>query len=260
MMALFATRILLSRLRTRGNLLKRRAKRWSKAIRDFRDFMHYWQDISPIKMDYFVLNDKYSGVYPDLEKGLANIKKTYGLDEAAPFYASHLEELCFSLEDAKLFSILGYVPDFSNIPLLEYSELRNVIQYILNNEESIDLIKKQTPPDFEGKIEFNQLSKYPANLLTTASYQLGVLDNYFSKGNAEEKQMIGEILKDKYMSLSNSDYPESNSYTKSDIIFDELLQFMAPNKQKKVQDACLVVMAKYFESCDIFEDPEDNNL
>ena len=236
---------------------ERKGAALNKAIKDFQGLYDYWQKISPIKEYHFVLNDKYDGVYPDLERGLADIKKEYNLNEAAPFYAKHLEEICFSLEDDRLFSILGFPPDPSNIPTLEFFELRDVIQHILDNVESIDLKNRLSPPDFDGKIEFNNLSKYPANLLVTASYQLGTLDNYFSKGNALQKQTIGEILKEKYIFLSNLDYPVSNNFTKSDAIFDELLKIMAPNKEKRVQDACLVIMAKYFEACDIFEDPEN---
>lgn len=235
-------------------------KKWealNKSMKDFQGLYSYWQEISPITEYYFVLNDKYSGVYPDLEKGLASIKKEYSLNEAAPFYAKHLETICFSLEDDKLHSILGFSPDPSNIPMLQFSELRDVIQYVLANEESIDLTNKLSPPDFDKKIGFNDLSSYPANLLVTASYQLGTLDNYFSKGNASQKQTIGKILKEKYLSLSELNYPTSTDFTKSDAIFDEILKFMAPNMGKRIQDACLVIMAKYFESCDIFEDPED---
>lgn len=232
----------------------------NKALEDFKGLYNYWQSISPINEYYFVFNDKYDGAYPILEQGLASIKTEYNLVEAAPFYASHLQRVCFSLDDDLIISILGFPPDPSNIPMLEYPELRDVIQYILSNEESIDLTKRHFPPDFDEKINFNNLSKYPASMLTTASYQLGSLDNYFRKGSANQKQTIGEILRERYLSLIDVDYPESSDFTKSDAIFDELLQFMAPNKEKRVQTACLVIMAKYFESCDIFEDPESEKL
>jgi len=41
----------------------------------------------------------------------------------------------------------------------------------------------------------------------------------------------------------------------NNLIFFDVLNSVVPDNSKRTQDAALVLMAYFFESCDIFEDP-----
>ena len=46
----------------------------SKLSGAFQGLLDYWNyQVSPIKAYYFVLNDKYKGAYPEIERGLAQL-------------------------------------------------------------------------------------------------------------------------------------------------------------------------------------------
>ena len=48
----------------------------------------------------------------------------------------------------------------------------------------------------------------------------------------------------------------SSDFSKNDLIFFDILESISPQPDERVRNAALVLMAKYFESCDIFEDPQ----
>ena len=50
--------------------------------------------------------------------------------------------------------------------------------------------------------------------------------------------------------------PDETSENKSDLIFFYILEHAYDNKTADIQQAILVLMAYYFESCDIFEEPK----
>lgn len=229
-----------------------------KAQRDFQGLKTYWQNIYPIKEYHFVFNDKFQGPYPTIEKTLREIRELNGLENADVFLAKHLEDVLFSLEDDIIQSIIGYIPNPDNIEMIDYLSIKEVIEHILHNQKPLDVNTNLIVPDFEEKIKFNGLSKRINAMLDHASYQLGILEKYFDTTGASIKQEIRDRLSDIYQQLKLLNFgtlPEGIS--KSDLIFFEMIKRIAPEAQtsKSIQDATIVMMAKYFEACDIFEEP-----
>ena len=157
----------------------------SKAIKklkkDFSGLMAYWEKVSHIKEFYFVINDKYKGTYPTTEALLSKLKIDHNLILCEPFLAKHLEDTLFDLSDDIIISIVGFIPNPKDVTMVDYSGLNEVIVYILENQLPISLVPDLSVPNFDEKIVFNNLNRQVSTLLNTASYQLGILDDYFER-------------------------------------------------------------------------------
>ena len=215
-----------------------------KIQEDFKTLLKSW---SPIKEFYFVLNDRYDDVSPDCLQTIQTIKSEYQLENAGLLTAKDLENMLFELKDDQIITITGHLPDFSKIKNIDYSILNEVIGHIMNM--SITSSKANTNfPDWGKKIKFNGLSDFIKSWLDNASMQLGTLEEYFKN----ESNFLADTLRDQI----NGVYQEKKSQgLNEDCLFIDILKSISPREKKYYEDATLVIMAKYFESCDIFEEP-----
>ncbi len=215
-----------------------------KLLKDFDGLKKQW---SPVNEFYFVVNDKYKGVNADSEKNLKKIKKNHKLKKAGFITTKHLENILFKLEEDQITNVVGFLPDPQNIKILDYSVLNEVVAHIM----SISLIPKggtsYNIPDWSKKIKFNKLSKTIASYLNSAYIQVGCLEEYL-KNNGD---FLAEELKDKLLRL----YLLGKKTKKGDKLFMYILAEASPKAGSAYQNAVLVIMAKYFEVCDIFEEP-----
>ncbi len=218
----------------------------NKLERDFDGLINQW---SPVNEFYFIINDKYKGVNADCENKIQEIKKNHNLQNAGFRVAKDLENMLFELPDDQLLTIIGFLPDPMNLKTLDYSILNEVIGYIM--EKPLLSIRDNgiTVPDWDEKIKFNNLSDLPANYLNNGYLQIGVLENYL-KNNSN---FLAEKLKERMRRL----YLLEKSNGKSgDDLFWAIVNQASPKPEFSYQTAVIVIMAKYFETCDIFEEPE----
>lgn len=89
------------------NLPKNTTKAINKMAEDFQKLLAYWDSISPIKEYYFVVNDKYKGCPPHIEKALHDLKNKHNLQNAGIFPVTKLEEIFFQLPQEKQDVILA---------------------------------------------------------------------------------------------------------------------------------------------------------
>jgi hypothetical protein len=226
-----------------------------KIVTDFTGLKRYWGTISPVREFYFVLNDKYKGTFPDIEKHLISIKNDHHLDNCTSFLAKNLEDELFALQDDEIFSIVGYVPNPDQIQTIDYSILTEVVNYILGQKQHYDLTQNLNAPDFNDKIRFNGLGPEFATLLTYHNFQVGILEEFFQLNSDFAKQELRDILRGIYQ-----DSKAKSSNLDSDQLFLDILRAITPNQGAQYQEPALVLMSYYFEYCDIFEDPlEDGN-
>jgi hypothetical protein len=213
----------------------------------------YWQDITPIKEFFYVINDSYRGVWPEIHKQLAKIAGDYKINTST-FLSKDLEDVFLALPENEIVNILdGYLLSASNIVDIDISVLGEVIDYLMNfNLKQIDE-KFPEKLDFNKKLTFNKLSSYYGQLLNTAFYQNYMVRDYFSLNSQFAKQDLKLIFSEFY-SEALQNIPD-NVETKSDIVFEYIWDKASPRNTKSMKEAVLVLMAHYFESCDIFEEP-----
>lgn len=236
---------------------------------DFAGLVKKWGDAAVypigIKEFHFVINDGYRinlGVYPTTYQKLEALRLTYKLDECKPFLSKDLEDKLLNLKDDQIYSIIGFLPNPADIKVLRYDLLSEVIGHIINNPIGRSLQHKLVSPEFDEKIIFNRLN-YTGDWLKSADYRRGSLEDFFNSNSQFARQDVRDKLKAMYdasVVLGFVDIP--GGATKEDQQFENILMQIAPHaadisprQHKDLQDAALVVMAYFFEACDIFEEP-----
>ncbi|CAC9510871.1 putative cytoplasmic protein [uncultured Gammaproteobacteria bacterium] len=211
---------------------------------DFRKLKNNWPSV---KEFYFVVNDKYKGVNADCEQALKAIKQKYQLKGTGFKTASNLEESLFLLEDDQIFSIIGCPPDPEKISL-DYSVLNEVIGHLMKLPLPTVEYNSIVYPDWDNKIQFNGLTGLPSQYLKTAFYQVTSLDKYLNNESNFFAEEVKNKIREVYIDLK-SDYSD-------DVLFWEIINKISPQQKPPFQTTVIILLAKYFETCDIFKEPE----
>lgn len=226
----------------------------SKLETDFRGLVKNWDDVCKIKKFFFVINDKYAGIpAPVLEK----VIELSNLDEFSEiaiglFSAKDLEKVFDTLDDGQIYDIVGFIPN-QDMPLLEYEALQETVSYLMNIEIDDFGSDNLVVPDFDEKIKFNGLSQTVNDKLVCASYQEGELLKYFN-----ENPGCNDILQKRFHAIyenSKNEIPDSEEEY-ADRRFFYILTESCNKKTMSIVTSVLVLMAHYFISCDIFEEPK----
>jgi hypothetical protein len=216
-----------------------------KLVDDFSGLISQW---SPVNEFYFVINDKYDGVNADIEISMNKIITTNNLVDGKVVTAKDLENILFSLADDQIINIVGHIPDPSKIQL-DFSILNEVIKYIMKLSLDQPLPPDIKMPDWDRKIVFNQLSKATAQRLNNGYLQVNNLQKYLENNS----NFLADILRDKM----NEIYLSERKMYSGDELFWAIVRKASPSNESSYQVAVIVIMAKYFEACDIFERPDE---
>lgn len=215
-----------------------------KLVIDFEGLKKQW---SNIKEFYFVVNEKYDGINADSQQAMVQLIKDHNLENGGFKTAKDLENLLFTLEDDQINVIAGFIPDPSKLKTLDYSILNEVISHIMK----IPLERGKNPiidlPDWDEKIKFNNLTPTTAHFLNNGYIQVNNLEIYLSNNS----DFLADELRDKMNELY---LEEKKNYT-GDELFWKIVDKASPKSEQGYQSAVVVIMSKYFESCDIFEEP-----
>lgn len=226
----------------------------NKLENDFIGLFGYWNKICQIKHYYFVINDKYKGIPVPIIEKLSELRTNplYKNINIAIFSAKELESIFDKLDENAKQDVVGYVPD--NIsPIIEFDALNEVVSYLVNTELRTFFPDSLVVPDFDEKIIFNNLSNVANHLLVVGSYQEGRLLQYFNEtpGTKEILQKRFRLLYEQAKAAVPNDVEDS-----SDCRFFYILEQASPRKTLSICSSVLVLMAYYFSSCDIFEEPQ----
>lgn len=223
-----------------------------KAEIDFIKLIQNWDKVYKIRDYKFVINDKYKGVYPKVHKVLEKIGSQHSITSGT-WLTKDLEQVFLEFDEEKMMRIIGLIPSSSTIDIVNFSTLTDVINYLIKNSQPYKYDGSLANPKFENKITFNNLGSFPAHLLNIGNYQASAIDSFFSKNSDDVKQQLSKIFNDYYIDAEKI-IPES--IEKSDLEFFYILNKACPEISKSVQDAVIVLMSYYFESCDIFKEPK----
>ncbi len=226
----------------------------NKLENDFRGLVNNWDDVCKIRRFFFVINDKYVGIAPPILEKVMELNKSAEFSEIEIdiFSAKNLECVFDTLDDSQVYDIVGYIPQ-QDMPVLEYEALQETVSYLINIEMDDFEVDNLVVPDFDDKIKFNGLSKTVSNKLISASYQEGILSKYFN-----ENPGCNSILQKKFHAI----YEKSKLEVKdsvdgfADRRFFYILGESCSKRTMSIVTSVMVLMAHYFISCDIFEEPK----
>jgi len=226
-----------------------------KARDDFGNLKAHWQSDTPITDYRFVFNDKYQGAYPTVEHALVNLKREHELQIAMPFLAKDLEAEFRELPTLHKIDIVGVIPRPEFIEDIDYAAMTSILQHLVDNQSPIPAQGLPQVPDFVRKIEFNDINE-AATLLRIGNFQNAAVEEYFDRHGEFTRTDIRNRLATAYGNARQESDTEEISRT-GDQVFFELLNQIVPNPAKQVQDAAIVLIAYFFEKCDVFEEPDE---
>lgn len=215
------------------------------------ELLEYWDEVSKVKEIYFVINDKYKGVYADVTKELEKLNKSYPNVTIKKLLAKDLEKIFMeNLSEIQKENVIGEIND-EFITSINFEEVNHIVKYIFETFKEDESNLKLNAPDFNEKLEFNGLGSYCRNALISGGYNIGKLDEKYFSIHPERKQAIGEFLNKIYESaLKIYSIPED-----ADKIFYFILEKICPQTTRGIRNSGIILMSKYFETCDIFEEP-----
>ena len=225
-----------------------------KASDDFAALKKFWHAKCPIRCYRFVFNDHYGGSVVPIENALLKIANEHKI-VARPFLCPELESEALQLGLDQLQDVLGMIiPDAGLRDSADYHAVRDVVDHVLKTAALIVPAGKLIAPEFDDKIKFNGLSDRVGHLLRAAALQTNVIDDFFSNRSGTHRQDLRDHLAVIYMKERDAAAAKSSA----DLIFFAVLAAITPKSSSMkaaVQNAALIVMAYYFEACDVFEGP-----
>jgi hypothetical protein len=217
----------------------------NKINEDFQGLFQQWQNIEEF---YFVFNDEYLGVSPECSKTIDSLKQKYSLKKSGFVLAKDLEDMLFRLADDQIHMVVGGIPNPANISVLDYSIVKEIInqirQFPLQHSDDNLVV-----PDWDKKIQFNDLSPATNIRLSNGSFHLGKLEDYLKN----QSRFLADEIRNRLREI----YLTEKAGLHGDELLWKIIDMMCPEQSCDYRNAAIVVMAKYFETCDIFEEPQE---
>jgi hypothetical protein len=153
-------------------------------------------------------------------------------------------------------AVLGTViprPEF--IQDIDYAAFTELLQHLVANQRALPAQGVPTVPDYDNKIQFNHIDQ-AASLLRVGNYQNAAVEEYFDRHGEFTKTDIRNRLSQSY-EAAKVDMTDNaaGDICPGDRVFFRLLDDVAHGVTKQIQDAAIVLIAYFFEKCDVFEDP-----
>ncbi|MGL4569664.1 MAG: ABC-three component system protein [Clostridium sp.] len=229
-----------------------------KLVDDFLDLKNhidngYWEEIR----EYIFVFNNINGLFPDLHEKIKTLRLDYpNIAFRTMDRDALISEFNYLTETDMQIIVQNFLPNLDNA-LIDNLILKDIVNYLIKNNSN-KCCSKLIAPDFNEKLKFNQLSIYNCNRLTMGNYNVENLNNFLDSYSIEISQELCQIYselykKSKTLYLNDSDqqleYLIDNSFDKS---------ILDPVSIMLYEANTLVILSKYFETCDIFEEPEES--
>lgn len=224
-----------------------------KAKDDFAKLLSHWKGV---KQYIFVLNDRFQGVPAPVAQAMQAIEAAHPGVCARALSSADLLDWFMGLPDATRIRIIGYVPD--DVPAdLSVGAAGEVLRHLADMP---DLPQRHEPLDltaFEEKIKLNGLGSYVAARLRAAAHHTHLIDDFFRPQSSWQRQAVGEQIVHLYVD-SRRAIPDSDAAA-ADLRFVSMVERLRSpavthaHSVKAYREAAEVVLANYFEACDVFD-------
>lgn len=222
---------------------------------DFKGLLNYWPKKGfAVKVFRYVVNDKFKGCGPATITEIDKLAQRNPTIDIALFTANNLFSVFRKLKDEDKIEILGPNPSVSQ-DYFSFEVLQDVVNHIMHVQVNPFEEKIPLNPNFQKKLNYNNLSESIQNIMKNAFIKIGYVDDYFSVNLDFQKEELRCRMSSLYQEAWEN--VEDND-TKADQVFMKLFYSLCPKKQENaVNDAIFALMAYYFGTCDIFEVPPE---
>jgi hypothetical protein len=215
----------------------------AKIDEDFHGARAHWG--SNMQEWVFVHNDG-RGLPPNAVQHLDALRKAHAPLQISTWSEPELLALSMGLDLSSLQALFGFVASIAIVDRLVLSDLMPIIDALQRQDSPAN--PPLTPPSPE-KLEKNALSEESGLFLRIGRRKSNLVDTFFRKSPRPDLgERIAEAFRTRYAELKALDLP-------ADTIFKHLQDYAGFNGEPKRQGAALAVLAYFFDSCDIFEDP-----
>lgn len=223
-----------------------------KAVVDFSKLLAAYADL---KHYHFVLNDRFNGIPAPVAAAHIQIKKSNNqLDECFPLGCHDLRNRFEGLEQEKQILIVGDVP--SKIPgELDLTVLGTLLRDLADaDDDDVALGRVDLPAEFDIKADFNGFSPEVKLQLQHYARRSHVVDRMLASRDPTWVQAISEEVGSRYQSLSGETDPDVKLWKLAELLMPEVAR-NHPHSLRAYRESAYLVIAKYFEACDVFENP-----
>jgi hypothetical protein len=225
---------------------------FSKMDSSITGLLVFWEERDfKVKKYNYVVKDNYRNEYALIYTNAKKISEKYEI-QCEILLCKDVEDIFMTFGEDEMIVVLGMIPNPDNISNFEYDIMNDVVKHLKERKSRSILEKIPSNPNFDEKIIFNSLSKVICEILNSGQRQNFAINDFF--------QLNSKYIKEDLRLTFSTLYEEGkelipNSETKNDEIFQYIVQKSSPNENQTTYDAIFVLMAYYFEYCDIFETP-----
>lgn len=235
---------------------------FKKAKNDFNKLGQKWLEIRKYS---FVINDRFEGSPAPLNSALQAFQGENKLELCESFCSRKLLMKFNTLDENLKIIIVGGVPNIEDVPMSFYNnEINTLLMYLSDkaHNSKISLLDINVP-DFERKITLNNLNPHIAEELRSNIKKVSLIDDYLNSVRGGISQEISNYIHEVYEQsklLFNGQDDEIDlqyAWIKDEIIPPEVRN--NPNQRMALagyRSVSSIVLAKYFESCDVYEHPD----
>lgn len=225
----------------------------SKAIDDFGKLRSNW---TGIKRYSFVMNDRFTGIPSEVAKALQVLAGSEKI-VAGALSTQELMTKFNALGDDDKGDVVETFPPPMDVVEVVPGAVGEVLRAIADSGDC-ELSLALDAPDFDEKLKMNGLADILASELRHASYHIGTVDAFLDKdpGLAQD---VAQQVRAKY--LNSKERFAGSDHDLPNVRYLWLREQLMPkarlhrHSQLAYVHAVRLVMAKYFESCDIYEHP-----
>lgn len=212
----------------------------------------YWEDIK----EYVFVFNNVNGLFPNLLEKINSLKSAYPNIEFSTMDRDKLVKLFSSLSEENMQIIVqAFLPDIDS-SMLNNIIIKDIVNYLIDNN-SKKSTSKLIAPDFNEKLKFNKLSPYNCMRLTMANYSIENLNNFLDSYSNDISENLCQVYSNLYTE-AKLNHPNNSDEQLEYLIDNSFDKSLLDNASKELYETnTLVILSKYFETCDIFEEPSE---
>ena len=235
-----------------------------KIPKDLKKLIQHWDPICQVKKYSFVYNDRFRGIPAPIITALQDLDRNNVNITIEGFDSQRLLDYFMNLNDKQKSDIVGFCPDLTTYYGLDNNILAKLLFSIVDQYRG-ELLLDQQPyaPDFKAKLDYNKFSPGIKDLLRFRARETSYINDFFAKSPDDDQTVANainclykqsmEIIPDEVEACQDLRFMWIRQY-----IIPETLRNEIDNDKIKATafyNAADMIIAKYFESCDVFESP-----
>ncbi len=230
---------------------------FNKATQDYEKLLKKWIVVNGYS---YVINDRFTGIPATLQLNYQKFMDENKIDSGKIIGTSNLQTMFMELEEGSKLDVLDMYCIDESPNAFEPSDIGELIKHLVEQDNPEISFLTTSAPDVDEKIKFNRLSynlevKLKSNLL-----EVYKINEFLSIQGEDMAQSLSRQINEIYKNISSAIpilEPERNEVIYLGLIDALIPKYANQNKlaKKGYTAVAEIIIAKYFETCDTYENP-----